>query len=54
MTGFRRVLSDLAAVRPGDNTDVEKAKASIRKNHGGRVEIFRLNGVGLSASSSFF
>lgn len=40
----------LAAVRPGDNTDVEKAKVSIKKNLGGRVEIFRLNGVECSSS----
>lgn len=40
----------LAAVRPGDNTDVEKAADSIRKNLGGRVEIFRLNGVDCSSS----
>jgi nicotinate-nucleotide adenylyltransferase len=40
----------LAAARPGDDTDVEKAKASIVKNLGGRVEIFRLNGVECSSS----
>ncbi|MCR4766880.1 MAG: bis(5'-nucleosyl)-tetraphosphatase (symmetrical) YqeK [Saccharofermentans sp.] len=40
----------LAAVRPGDNTDVNKAADSIRKNLGGRVEIFRLNGVDCSSS----
>jgi len=40
----------LAAVRPGDNTDVEKAKASIIKNLGGKVEIFRLDGVDCSSS----
>ena len=40
----------LAAVRPGDNTDVDKAADSIRKNLGGRVEIFRLNGVDCSSS----
>ena len=40
----------LAAVRPGDNTDVEKAASSIRKNLGGRVEIFRLDGVNCSSS----
>ena len=40
----------LAAVRPGDNTDVEKAASSIRKNLGGRVEIFRLDGINISSS----
>lgn len=40
----------LAAVRPGDDTDVEKAKASIKKNLGGRVEIFRLDGIDCSSS----
>ena len=40
----------LAAVRPGDNTDVEKAATSIRKNLSGRVEIFRLDGVNCSSS----
>ena len=40
----------LAAVRPGDGTDVEKAKASIKKNLGGNVEIFRLKGVECSSS----
>ena len=40
----------LAAVRPGDTTDVEKAASSIRKNLGGRVEIFRLDGVECSSS----
>ena len=40
----------LAAVRPGDNTDVEKASASIKKNLGGRVELFRLDGVDCSSS----
>lgn len=40
----------LAAVRPGDDTDVEKARASIKKNLGGKVEIFRLDGVDCSSS----
>ena len=40
----------LAAVRPGDSTDVEKAKSSIEKNLGGRVEIFRLKGIDCSSS----
>jgi len=40
----------LAAVRPGDDTDVDKAADSIRKNLGGRVEIFRLDGVDCSSS----
>ena len=43
-------VSLLAAVRPGDDTDVEKAKASIKKNLGGKVEIFRLDGVDCSSS----
>lgn len=40
----------LAAVRPGDTTDVDKAADSIRKNLGGKVEIFRLKGVDCSSS----
>ena len=40
----------LAAVRPGDDTDVDKAKDSIIKNLGGKVEIFRLDGVMCSSS----
>jgi nicotinate-nucleotide adenylyltransferase len=40
----------LAAARPGDTTDVERAAESIRKNLGGKVEIFRLNGVECSSS----
>ena len=40
----------LAAVRPGDGTDVDKAKASIEKNLGGKVGIFRLNGIECSSS----
>jgi len=40
----------LAAVRPGDTTDVDKAADSIRKNLGGKVEIFRLDGVECSSS----
>ena len=43
-------VSLLAAVRPGDDTDVEKTKASIMKNLGGKVEIFRLDGVDCSSS----
>ena len=43
-------VSLLAAVRPGDSTDVEKAKASIKKNLGGKVGIFRLDGVECSSS----
>ena len=43
-------VSLLAAVRPGDDTDVEKTKASIKKNLGGKVEIFRLDGVDCSSS----
>ena len=41
----------LAAVRPGDDTDVDKAAASIRKNIGGKIEFFRLDGVECSSSS---
>ena len=41
----------LAAVRPGDTTDVERTADSIRKNLGGKVEIFRLNGVDCSSSA---
>lgn len=40
----------LAAVRPGDNTDVDKAADSIKKNLGGKVEFFRLVGVNCSSS----
>ena len=40
----------LAAVRPGDNTDVDKAADSIKKNLGGKVEFFRLDGVNCSSS----
>lgn len=43
-------VSLLAAVRPGDDTDVEKTKASIKKNLGGKVEIFILDGVDCSSS----
>ena len=43
-------VSLLAAVRPGDDTDVEKTKVSIKKNLGGKVEIFRLDGVDCSSS----
>ena len=45
-----KYASLLAAVRPGDSTDVEKAKASIEKDLGGRVELFRLKGVECSSS----
>ena len=45
-----KYASLLAAVRPGDNTDVDKASASIVKNLGGRVELFRLDGVNCSSS----
>lgn len=45
-----KYASLLAAARPGDDTDVEKAADSIRKNLGGKVEIFRLNGVECSSS----
>ena len=40
----------LAAVRPGDNTDVERVADSIKKNLGGKVEFFRLDGVNCSSS----
>ena len=40
----------LAAVRPGDDTDVDRAAASIKKNLGGRVELFRLDGIECSSS----
>ena len=40
----------LAAVRPGDGTDVDKARESVKRNLGGRVEIFRLDGVDCSSS----
>ena len=40
----------LVAARPGDDTDVEKAASSIRKNLGGKVEMFRLDGVLCSSS----
>ena len=40
----------LAAVRPGDNTDVDKAADSVKKNLGGKVEIFRLDGIDCSSS----
>ena len=40
----------LAAVRPGDTTDVDKAAASVKKNLGGKVEIFRLKGIDCSSS----
>ena len=45
-----KYASLLAAVRPGDSTDVEKARSSIKKNLGGRVEVFRLKGVECSSS----
>lgn len=40
----------LAAERPGDDVDIEKAAESIRKNLGGRVETFKLNGIDCSSS----
>lgn len=40
----------LAAERPGDSVDVEKAAESVRNNLGGKVEIFRLNGVECASS----
>ena len=41
----------LAAERPGDGVDVEKAAESVRENLGGKVETFRLNGVDCSSSA---
>ena len=41
----------LAAKRPGDSIDVDKAAESIRENLGGNVETFRLNGVECASSS---
>ena len=40
----------LAAVRPGDDTDVDRAAESVKRNLGGRVEFFRLDGVECSSS----
>lgn len=40
----------LAAKRPGDSVDVDKAAESIRENLGGKVETFRLNGVECASS----
>ena len=40
----------LAAERPGDSVDVEKAADSVRENLGGKVETFRLNGVECASS----
>ena len=40
----------LAAERPGDSVDVEKAAQSIMDNLGGKVEVFRLNGVECASS----
>ena len=45
-----KYASLLAAVRPGDSTDVDKAADSIKKNLGGKVDIFRLDGVDCSSS----
>ena len=45
-----KYASLLAAVRPGDDTDVEKARESIMRNLGGRVELFRLKGIECSSS----
>lgn len=45
-----KYASLLAAVRPGDDTDVDMAASSIEKNLGGKVEIFRLDGVCCSSS----
>ena len=41
----------LAAERPGDGVDVEKAAESIRENLGGKVETFRLNGIKCASSN---
>ena len=40
----------LAAKRPGDSVDVDKAAESIKENLGGKVETFRLNGVECASS----
>ena len=40
----------LAADRPGDGVDVEKAADSVRENLGGTVETFRLNGIECASS----
>ena len=41
----------LAAYRPGDDTDVDKVADSIKKNLGGNVELFRLDGIMCSSSA---
>ena len=40
----------LVAARPGDDTDIEACSRSIRKNLGGNIETFRLDGVECSSS----
>ena len=40
----------LVAARPGDDTDIEVCSRSIRKNLGGDIEVFRLDGVECSSS----
>src|SRR5574344_1625933 len=39
----------LAAVRPGDDTDIVRASDSVTGNFGGEVEFFRLDGVNCSS-----
>ena len=40
----------LVAARPGDGTDIEACARSVRKNLGGNIESFRLDGVECSSS----
>ena len=48
--GILRFVTLLAAIRPGDNTDVHKESDLIASNLGGKVETFRLDGVMCSSS----
>ena len=41
----------LAALRPGDDTDIEKTASKIKRELGGNVELFRFNGVECSSSA---
>ena len=40
----------LVAARPGDDTDIEVCSRSIRKNLGGNIETFRLDGIECASS----
>ncbi len=40
----------LAALRPGDDTDVSKIASGIEKSLGGKVELFRFSGIECSSS----